>query len=371
ISGFTLSIKLTGLVLIFPPLLPILRIKNTKKRIYALLLFISILSLVAFPFYLRSWIATGNPIYPYYSEYFTTNPATLAMSKIHHQMGMSKFGSRSIISFFTTFVKLASNPEWNLDGRYGWHLFPLLLLFLYGNIQNLFLKFLKTFKNREEEIQINNNLFLSFYCFFLYLFWFLTAQQARFLLPCYSLMFFLAVTNLKTFALQKKKIILSVIFALFLISFPYTRVKSALFAWKIKYSKISNKKYLHMMIGEDFMSMCKKITTLVPENKIVMLINEHRSLYIPRKCVIGTPLFQEKYLSPPKDFTQKDAVLKHLKRHHISYILVAFNPLNPDRNRNIQKKWLKTRLAMAELLKGGKIKLLWRSSSYSLLYIPD
>ena len=96
------------------------------------------------------------------------------------------------------------------------------------------------------------------------------------------------------------------------------------------------------MIGKDFMSMLEKITDLVPKNMTLMLINEHRSLYIPGKCVIGTPLFQEKYLTPPSQFTEKEVVLKHLKKHNISYLLVAFNPANPDRSINIQKKWLKT-----------------------------
>ena len=75
--------------------------------------------LVAMPFYVRSWMLSGNPFYPYFADWFSNDARVLETSLYHHSIGSYAFGMRGILAYLTTPILLAWDNAL-YDGSFGW-----------------------------------------------------------------------------------------------------------------------------------------------------------------------------------------------------------------------------------------------------------
>lgn len=99
LAGGAAAVKLTGLA---AAALPILWYAGQAWRnhsrwraaAWSCAVYSIVTPCVFVPFYLRSWLATGNPFYPYLAEWFTTDPVRLDLSRYHHAIGGFAFGAR-------------------------------------------------------------------------------------------------------------------------------------------------------------------------------------------------------------------------------------------------------------------------------------
>ena len=61
----------------------------------------------------------------------------------------------------------------------------------------------------------------------------------------------------------------------------------------------------------EYVPLVAAIEKSTKEDARLLLLFEHRSLYIPRQCLIGTPFFQAQGLPPPEQFSDADCVLQY------------------------------------------------------------
>ena len=84
LGGGAAGVKLTGLAVLVVPLAWYL---VTRARPLLPAVYVLTAAAVAFPFYLRPWLLTGDPFYPYYCQWFPADLARLEMSRYHHALG--------------------------------------------------------------------------------------------------------------------------------------------------------------------------------------------------------------------------------------------------------------------------------------------
>ncbi|MCK4981501.1 MAG: hypothetical protein KAS17_01190, partial [Victivallaceae bacterium] len=83
---------------------------------------------MALPFYLRPWLLTGNPFYPFLASYFGGSEAELLVAKYHYLSGTAHFGLRSILGLVTVFILIAFDGR-AFDGMIlGWNFIAFVLL---------------------------------------------------------------------------------------------------------------------------------------------------------------------------------------------------------------------------------------------------
>jgi hypothetical protein len=355
-AGGAASIKLTGIILFVIPALwscflyshfPSAR-KNILK---ATILFFSVGLLIALPFYLRPWFATGNPFYPYFCWLFSDSQAQMAMSEFHHKIG-AKFGHNSLIMFLAAPLALAFNGN-TFDGNFG---LQFLMIFVFAVFAFISI--------RKKEVH-----FWASASIILYLFWFLTSQQARFILPLVFMLYICAAI----FISQQKKIwqwgIITILAMLMLISLPFNDSGYYYYSWSQLIGRTKKTDYVNTGTSNNFLPGVDAVMHLTPENSKLMVLFEHRILYIPRKTVIATPYFQEKYFTPIENYTSDSVLENEIVKSEAEYLLVAINPEGPDELPEYLEKQKEFIRRLSSLVPRGKLKEIWRSQQYSLFKI--
>ena len=237
-AGFAGSIKLTGLIImvaaglfvIWTMLRPVAGTASCGARLLAhkhyLPYFLGPMLFVMICFYARPFLATGDPLYPYFAWWFTDDTSTIAMSTYHHDAGKQRFGSGMNGSwevglyYCETPFLLCLDPivksQKSYYGTFG--LQGLVHLLLVG------VMILGAFRNTAprqpgKEQDSSGFLFLAG-ALLLYTFWFFTAQQARFLLPAYLCLVLAASCNRRMLAPTSGKCLLAALVLLTLWSVP-------------------------------------------------------------------------------------------------------------------------------------------------------
>jgi hypothetical protein len=279
LAAGTASIKLTGLIAAVLPLSLILFPAEgcliSKSKVKQCLLLISVCAVLALPFYLRPWIMTGNPFYPYFARFFSDSRSSLAMSGFHHAIGSDRYGSFSIPMFFSAPAALTFATK-TFEGSFGYQSGIIFVLY----IVSLFI-FLKRRKYFWITVPI-----------ILYIFWFCTAQQARFLLPALLLIFFITGITLSRFRNIYRKGTALILIVLTCVSLPFSSSGYYYYSWLEVLGKIKTADYLYTGTGDYYLKAVQAISDLTPADAEILLLYEHRLLYIPRKCRIGTPFLQ-------------------------------------------------------------------------------
>jgi len=357
LAGGAASIKLTGIIVFLVPILWFYFSSNVKYRKKILLftgLFLIIGLLFTLPFYLRPWLTTGNPFYPYFCHFFSNSQAQLEMSSFHHKIGSARFGVKSIAMFFAAPFALAFNSK-IFDGAFGWQFLIIFILFLINLI---------TEKTRK-------NLFWGSIALLLYIFWFFSAQQARFLLPVIFIIYMGAALTISNLQKIRQIIAITLISILTLLSMPFKDSGYYYCSWAQLAGKITLLDFLHTGTGGNFLQAIDAITNLTPEDATLMVLFEHRILYFPRKTLIATPYFQEKFFTPVESYSTSEKILKAIHNSKADYLLVAMHSEGPDELPEYLKKDKQFILVLSRLAQKGQMKEIWRSSRYSLFKIKQ
>ncbi len=319
LAGGALAVKLTGLGIALALGLGGL-LRNGKKH-----LFLGALAggLFALCFYLRSWVAAGNPVYPFGESFLHPGTANALVDVFHSEMGLHYYGLNTFSGLALNWVFIAFNENL-FDGIvFGWPFAWIILLALMGY-----------FFHKGTGSEIRRNLLLALV---VYVFWCLSSPQSRFLLPAYFLLLIPAARTLSQLpAACGRKNLLPLLFllaggALACFSMDMNSTRHFYYAWKAQrdFAKEPLDYLRFTMKGDEPLLAVFDYLRTTPPGSRVLLYLERRALYMPRRYVLGTPFFQAKLLTPIPDSPQK--TLDALRAEGIQYVLVYDSYRNPDR----------------------------------------
>jgi len=386
-AGFAAAVKLTGFIVpvaaclvatgafgktsksVRPPE------DSPRERRRRFLLLLTPVLLITLLFYSRPFLATGNPVYPYFASLFTDRVSSQAMSEYHHAAGKLHFGpdldspweaamlfvETPILLSVAAALDLAQGPAAVYDGFFG-----LQALVLLGLVAAWLVAAYRR-GNRGQDahpqrtasrLRLYGGLGVVFYVF-----WFFTSQQARFLLPGYLCLVLAVGSAFNTVCGKRAAVVLGALLVLTLVSLPLPYLGHFVAGWQaVADSRLTPLNLLHSRIGDEYLQACQGILQNTPADAKVLLLYEQRGLYVPRDYVIGTPYFQEKLFTPPENIAGDAAFLEALRAEKITHALVAFVTKDPDRMQEYMQKaepFLARLYSKGGLIERGVLKTVW------------
>jgi hypothetical protein len=335
LAGAAASIKLTGMIV---PVLTIALLAGgawlrgpRSARTVLVRAGAFLLTLFAVPslFYSRPALATGNPLHPYFASYFTDDEAAVASSVYHHDAGTARFGVPLELSagtaghFLGTPFALALGPFGDMaafDGQIGLQFVVHFLLL--GHL---------AFARLRGRAPVGEPWMLLAGACALYAFWFLTSQQARFLMPACFLLTLAASFAWPLLSWVPRAALSAALPVLALVSVPRDNYYLAARACGVQTGAVSPLEYIDFANPDRYIYACQGILENTPPDARVLLLFEQRGLYIPRAYRIGTPFFQGRYFTPSERTRTREEFLAVLAEEHITHVLVGYNPNDPDR----------------------------------------
>ena len=361
LAGGAAAVKLTGLTVLLLPCVWYIGVawrgrstgQTTLRRlgVYGL-----VAGCVVVPFYWRAFAATGNPFYPYFDEWFSGDAARQAMSRFHHDLGGSFFGVRSVETLFTTPILQAFNEQL-YDGSFGWQ--SLLILFLSAVAMS------SALRSRVCQLAV----WPAVVAVVLYLFWFLTAQQARFAAPLMLASVVVASFGLRVLHARLRRWVLVGLLVTTLASLPWKTAGYYFGSWETVLGFWTWTEYVDDGTDQRYVPLVRAIREQTPADARLLLLIEQRGLYLPRTSVIGTPFFQAAIFTPPENFATSPRVLEVLGRNRITHLVIAKSAVGPDR----APVWWER---MAPLLQGidacereGRLRVVWESEQHVIFVV--
>ena len=311
LAGGITAVKLSGALIAFCFLLTAFFMVRKEERLRFALIFCITAAVFSLPFYLRPWVITGNPFYPYLGG--------SAMSRFHHALGAEKFGFENpVIGFLSSFGALTLPGRYKyFDGSFG-------LAFLFWGL--LIIGYLLLLFRRKRYRQ--TVYFLPFAVF--YAGWFLSSPQARFLIGGLPFILFAVFRAYRLLPYRGRRIFCVIIAAGMIVSVWEAHIGRRVYLDGKQLFTGNSKTMLDLFYGrtgDDYLPACTLLREITPEEKILLLFEE-RTLAMPRNAEIGTPLFQEKY------FTNGDyspaAVEQEIRKHKIKAVYLRLPQNNPD-----------------------------------------
>ena len=163
-AGMAAGTKAIGLALFGPLALFIFyNITLGKYRLSQFSHFALLFLLFASPWYIYSWIVVGNPVYPFFDNFFHSSYSSALFNSFNRELAIKAI-DRNLLNLLISPLRVIFDPE-AFDGRlgYGIILFPALLIFI---------------KRVPQTIKIALGLSIIFF-----LIWFFGFPYARFFLP--------------------------------------------------------------------------------------------------------------------------------------------------------------------------------------------
>ena len=302
-----------------------------------------------FPFYLRPFLATGNPFYPFGSALLDPASPAAAVEVYHSLLGTSRFGLSGVEALFSSWIIVAYRMEIYDGYVLGWQ-FPLMVAI--GAI--CWYLAARRFRGKGKAFLWAGAGFLLFY-----LFWCFSSQQARFILPFFFLVLFLAGSGIGFLSKSRQNLALGAIVVATLISFQAEVWKNFYFAWRsLEAGRKSPVHFLHFADREkEYANVLDYIARNLPADARIMLLFDRRGLYVPRDYVLGTPFFQEEYFTPIPD--SGGEVYEKLCRNGISHIVILVggeSKCNPDPIPDFDAQNAQLTERLLDLLKQGKLE---------------
>ena len=256
------------------------------ERLRGCLLFLAAGALFAFVFYARPMAETGNPCHPYLAGIFS--PGHAAMSEYHHRLGSDRFGyDNAALGFLRSFADLSRpNSSKAFDGTFG---LPFLLWI--AALAGLLLRLLR---HRHSRTWIP---LLFFPLFLFYAGWYLSSPQTRFLVPGALLAVPACFFLLRILPRRRRFRFLCLLLLCALVSVPLKSFGYLGKNWRqaVSGSEQNQLDLLYGRTGDDYLPAC---AMLRGQNEgILLLLFEQRTLYMPSCARVGTPLFQDRYLT--------------------------------------------------------------------------
>ncbi len=334
-AGAAAAVKLTGIGVSL--MLFVLLLTDRDKRRYCRYFILAAL-LTALPFYLRVWIACGNPFYPYFSQLFHASASAVMVENFHRTLG-SNYGMEAIAGIFFNWL-IAPVDGTNYDGI---------------TLGCQFIVFFAVITAAMIKVRGKHPMLFRSVLVLLcgWLFWNLTAQQTRFLHPLLWAAAFVTVYASGIFTVRIRQIIMPVLAAATLITLyvEMAQFKHYLLAWRTVGEARKNPGHFAAWIHNEeayaeLIGQCEALK----DHRIASLW-ERRTLYLPENVTILTPGFQEKLTPVPENCTLLYEVLRDF-----DYLIIR-QPYT-DVNKAVEFVPDATRLneLILELLRTGKLE---------------
>jgi len=321
-SGIAISTKYGGLYLPFSGCLGVLwgcrqnRISD-KKAVRLFSIYVLFTLIAGAPFYLKNWIMTGNPLYPFFYQIFGGRGWSTEQARYYDVLIKSLGMGRELVDYLLlpwnlSFYAKMDSPRF--DGLIG-PVFILVLPFAIG------------MRRVAVEIKI-----VLVYCLIAFFFWASSAQQIRYLIPILP---FIAIIVGLTFSYYHKNKIIFTLLSIFIASglafngyhiindFRKIRPLSVLTGHENKDA------FLTRMVPS--YAMLKYVNTQLPENSYIFAISMKNLTYLFNRPFYSDSMFEsytiETILNNSK--TPEDVCLV-LKRKGFTHMLYNINYVNGD-----------------------------------------
>ena len=361
LAGGAAAVKLTGCSVLAVPCIWYagqLCLDRTRWRSvigpWAIYVFVALC--VALPFYVRPWLATGNPFYPYLCGWFTDDAAQLEMSRYHHDIGGFRFGVKSVAAFVDAPLLLAFRSE-NYDGRFGWQLLVLVLLAIVAVVSA---------GRRRLRPSVLWPLAVTVW---FYVFWFATAQQARFAVHFVLALLLLATVGMRILPRKWRRLVLLTLVPAMLFSVPWWRSDYYFASWLTVAGRLTRTDYVHNVTDRVHLPLIQAIQALTSRDAKFLLLFEHRGFYLSRHYVIGTPFFQEGLFTPPEQFADAESVMNVLKQNEITHVVAAKVNPGPDQAPGWIERQQPFLRAVEQCVQQRQLIRRWESDEYVLLEV--
>ncbi|HCE43717.1 MAG TPA: hypothetical protein DET40_09220 [Lentisphaeria bacterium] len=353
-AGIAGGVKLTGLIIGAGFLLYVI---STKKRLIkinssALLVYLSVFIITALIFYARPFLMTGNPAYPYFAGLFSGNEAVIEMSRYHHLIGSVKYGIQGIAAFFTDPILLAISGD-AFDGGFGLQFLVILMASAFSIII--------AYESRNSRIAGLTITALAFY-----IFWFLTSQQSRFIIPAVFILFIVSKFSFRRFPSKIAELLIILILLLSIFSIPRNILKDCYLSWKTALGMINPQDYLYSATGPGYLKAVFVVNKKLPEDAKLMMLFENRGLYMNRKHLTGTPFFQEEFFTPPEKLPAPSRIMEILHENKITHLLVGLSENDPDRLPEYLERTANFANMIGELADSGCLKKIWEDEGFAI-----
>ena len=359
LAGGAAAVKLSGISLLVLPLLWRLGEfhRDRKGRLAAIraaAVYLTAAVCVTAPFYGRPWMLSGNPFYPFYGEWFSSDDAQIALSRYHHAIGGAPFGVRTPATFVCGPVLMALNEKL-YDGSFGWQLPCFIAIAAAGALAD----------GPRRRRRLIEPLAAAVW---LYLFWFLTAQQARFLIPSILAVMVIAAGGLHSLHGRKRKAALALAVLTSLASIPWRTAPFYLSSWLTAVGIVSTVDFVDEGTGFEYLPLVRELRKL-PADAQLLLFFEHRGFYLPRSHTIGTPLFQERFFTPPEKFSEPEKIIEAIRQGEFTHVVMARAPMGPDRL--MAERFDSFLRATERCVTEGRFEIVWQSERYVVLRIAE
>lgn len=333
-AGAAAAVKLTGISAALALFILLIGCGRNRKQWW---IFIAGAFIAALPFFLRVWIACGNPFYPYFSSLAGASESAVIVESFHRTLG-GNYGINPFLGIFFNWI-LCAYDSINYDGIVTGFQFSLMLLII---ITAAVLK-------RKEDKTL---LIFSAAIAGAWIFWNLTAQQTRFLYP---LLWFAALALIHTpkSPLMRKLLCAAVL----LVSIPaavnhWDEFKHFILAWKNVSEARKNPAHFAAWIHNEpaYAELTDQLKPLA-QYKIASLW-ERRTLYMPENVTVIMPGFQEKLTPVPES---ADALYAELK--DFDFLIVRPPATDVDKAIEFVPEAVKINEFLLELLKRGKLAI--------------
>ena len=310
--GFTASLKMTGIqfILLFPLWILIDNAINAKHINWKNILYIIIPALIiCMPWYIKTFIFTGNPVYPFFYEIFGGRDWTQELATTYSNK-QSLFGiGHNLQSFVMTPLQMTIKPKDFYD-QPGLYIGPLLLI-IFPCICLL--------------VQVHNRKLFGLGAIIIiqYLIWFAMSHQSRYLMPMFlcSAVFIPAIL----YSINGIKLIRGAL--IFVFAVAALSGMSRMYAMAFNYDRysvitgqITNDEY----ISKYFKSYsCNKYINSLPKNQeiLVGLIGDTEGFYLNKPYVWAdsshNKIFNHQYKTP-------EELVKTLIKNKITHVIVPF-----------------------------------------------
>ena len=348
-AAASLCVKLTGAGATLA--LAVLYLLTVPKKRFCLqcIAAVGVFVIFCMPFFLRPLLALGNPFYPFAAELFTSDTAQILVSRYHHLLGSYRYGLGTLPGIALGWLFSAFDAQL-FDGiTANWQFTALLILCVAGTL----------YLYRKSSLRFKMSGALLASGAVLYIFWALSSQQTRFLLP---LLWLAAVSGgfiLKALPEKKAFICAGAILLCSFIQFPADHLKHFVTAWRIQ--KFVHRDPMHFLAAASrdpgYFEMVKFFETTPQESKVLFLLNERRTLYMPRKATIGEPFFQP--LNTPVPRTAQE-LWKNIRI--FDYIVTSSSGHNPDIQKSVLPEFMKIAAMLNTLKEEQKIQQVFSDS---------
>ncbi len=334
-AGAAAAVKLTGAGVSLMLFILLLSDRDQRRWWWC---FAGAAVITALPFFLRVWIACGNPFYPYFSVIFNNTDSAIAVENFYRALG-SNYGMGALPGVFFNWLS-ASVAGSDYDGiTLGCQFVVFTGIIIAAVIRS---------KGRHKMLLRCTAALAGGW-----IFWNFTSQQTRFLYPLLWALAFLTVYALSVYSLKLRQIALMLLAGAVAITFyvEMAQFKHYILAWNTVGEARKNPGHFTAWVHDE-LSYAELITQLEELREYeVALLWERRTLYLPDNVEIITPGFQEKLTPAPQD---PDTLYAFLQNY--DYLVIRQPLTDVDKAVENSPDAVKLNELILELLRQGRVE---------------